>query len=485
MYVFMNQIPPQPIDPDPNEQRRREHQALRYRMLTGNWLQDLLDEISKHIPESRQAAWGVPDMSSNIFKASTEALCGLYVESPSVAVDETPGQTEGLLGRNGYITKAALWALMQRVQYFTIGMRECFLRISVDKENQCLNYRIVTCDKITAQSSDADPSKPIEINETRLRQDPETKKYEWTIDHLSIADPNNPVYEIYSLKEDGKIKENVSKKYWSESFSGTNYPYIDSQGNPYLPYTLYHAEIHGNLFDPFANREVIMGSLTCGVYFSFLGHLLKNCSFPQRYLLGAGVAGMDMYDNNLASRRNAIATDPSSILVFTADPDLQPGQQPQIGQYQPGGDVEKMLQSITTFERRLAAQMGIPGSDIQKMTGDPRSGFAIAVSRSSLREKQRHFSLSFRKSDIETIEISAKLANRYLGGSFPEMGYRIKYHAIPLSPQEQKEQRDNIIALLSQGLISKVDAVKMLQPDLDDIEAKKHLLKVQSENLEY
>ena len=102
-----------------------------------------------------------------------------------------------------------------------------------------------------------------------------------------------------------------------------------------------------------------------------------------------------------------------------------------------------------------------------------------------MREKQRHFSLSFRKSDIETIEISAKLANRYLGGSFPEMGYRIKYHAIPLSPQEQKEQRDNIIALLSQGLISKVDAVKMLQPDLDDIEAKKHLLKVQSENLEY
>ena len=86
-------IPPLPMHPNGLTQRRLEHSALRRRMLCGQWLQDLQDEISNHIPESRQAAWGVPDMSSNIFKASVDALCGLYVEPPTVSVTETGTQS--------------------------------------------------------------------------------------------------------------------------------------------------------------------------------------------------------------------------------------------------------------------------------------------------------------------------------------------------------------------------------------------------------
>jgi hypothetical protein len=87
--------------------------------------------------------------------------------------------------------------------------------------------------------------------------------------------------------------------------------------------------------------------------------------------------------------------------------------------------------------------------------------------------------------DVQTIEISAKIANRYLGTSYPEEGYRIEYHAIPLSPTESKEQRENMLALLQSGLISKVDAIKILHPDLDDVDARKMLLKIQQENLTF
>jgi hypothetical protein len=194
---------------------------------------------------------------------------------------------------------------------------------------------------------------------------------------------------------------------------------------------------------------------------------------------------MDSFDNNLESRRQAIASDPASILVFAPDPDLAPGQQPQIGQYQAGGDVSQMLEAITVYERRLATYMGINPADVQKMSGDPRSGYAISISRSSLREAQRKYAPSFRRADIETLEISAKIANRYLGTSYPESGYRIEYHAIPLSPQESKEQRENMLALLQAGLISKVDAVMILHPDLDEVDAKKMLLKIQQDNLSF
>jgi hypothetical protein len=481
-----NQIPPMPLHTDPVTQRRVEHLALRRRMLCGQWLQDLIDEISNHIPESRQATWGVPDMSSNVFKSATSALCGLYAEPPTVGVSETSeGQAQGLVGRQGLIHQAGLWALMQRVQFFTIGMNETFLRVDMTDDGQGLLYRIVTADMVQAEASAGDPSRPHTIKELRLRYCNDMQKYEWTIDHLSIKDLGNPVYEIYTVNANGARDEDVTAKYLEQTMSGAQYPYRDSAGVPFLPYSLYHSEIHGELFDSFSNRECVMGSLNASVLYTYFLHLARDCSHPQRYLMGATLAGLDTFDNNLESRRQAIASDPASILVFAPDPDLAPGQQPQIGQYQAGGDVSAMLESITVYERRLATYMGINPADIQKMSGDPRSGFAISISRSSLRESQRKYAPAFRRADIETLEISAKIANRYMGTSYPETGYRIEYHAIPLSPQESKEQRENMMALLQAGLISKVDAIQILHPDLDDLDAKKMLLKIQQDNLSF
>ena len=481
-----NQIPPLPLNQNQATQRRIEHSGLRRRMLCGQWLQDLIDEIANHIPESRQAAWGVPDMSSNIFKASVDALCGLYVEPPTISVTEAGGQTaEGLVGREGLVNDAGLWSMMQKVQYYTLGMNECMIRVDMTDDGQGLLYRIVTVDMVDAEASAGDPSRPHTIKETRLRYCHECNKHEWTVDHLSIENPQNPVYEIYTLNQNGERADDVTEKYLGQQMSGASYPYRDSAGQPFLPYSLYHAEVHGPLFDAYANRECVMGALNAAVLYTYFLHLCRDCSHPQRYLMGATLAGLDTFDNNLESRRQAIASDPASILVFTPDPDLQAGQQPQIGQYQAGGDVGQMLESITVYERRISSYMGINPADVQKMSGDPRSGYAIAISRSSLRESQRKYAPSFRRADVETLEISAKISNRYLGTSYPESGYRVEYHAIPLSPQESKEQRENMLALLAAGLISKVDAMKILHPDFDDTDARRELLKIQQDNLTF
>ena len=485
--MINNQIAPMPIYADGLTQRRIEHTSLRHRMLTGNWMQDLQDEIAQHIPASRQAAWGVPDMSSNIFKAAVQALCGLYVETPTIGVTEaTQGQAEGLIGRNGLVNQAGLWALMQRVQFFTLGLNECFVRVDVNGDTTGLLYRIVTPDFVDADSDASDPSNPHTIKEMRLRQNPETKEHEWTIDHLSIKDLSNPIYEVYTVGSNGQKQNDVTEMYLGASQSGAAYPYRDSEGTPFLPYSLYHAEVHGKLFDAYANREVVQGSLNASVLYTYFLHLSRDCSHPQRYLMGATLAGLDTFDNNLESRRNAIASDPASILIFAPDPDLQAGQQPQIGQYQAGGDVSEMLESITVYERRIAMYMGISGADVQKMTnGDPRSGVAIAISRSSMREAQRKYAPSFRRADEQTLAISAKIANRFMGTAYPETGYRVQYHAIPLSPQESKEQREHILSLLNAGLMSKIDAIRQLYPDLDETDAKRKLIQIQTDNLSF
>ena len=483
----MNSMYPQkPVAPDPLTESRFEHTSLRRRMLTGQWHDDLVEEIERHVPSDRARAWGVPDMSSNIFKAATQALSVLYQEPPSVGVAyASPNQADPLLSRDGLIDKSGLWAMMQRVQMLTIGLRECFLRVDINEKKTGLLYRIVTPDFVYADSPAGDPSNPNVVHEYRLRHDEMSGDYVWTIDSFDLRNANNPKYEVWTINQNGERHEDVSKKYLGGDHSGDSYPYRDSSNQPFIPYTLYHAEVFGGLFDAFNGAEIIAGALNGAVLYTYFLHLSRDCAHPQRWILGALPAGMNMYDNDLSSRRNAIATDPASILLFSSDPDLQPGQQPQIGQFQAGGDVEKTLAAISAYERKIASTAGISGSDLQKMSGDPRSGYAIALSRSGLREAQRKFRPAFQRGDTRTLEISAMIANRFLGMSLPETGYRVEYHAIPLSPNEMKGQREQILALVASGLMSKVEAIQVLHPDLDDEEAVKRLELIRQQNIQY
>jgi hypothetical protein len=95
-------------------------------MLTGEWEQDLEDELARHLSPDRREAWGPADLSSNAFEQITRQLSVLYTESPTVTA---PGDISALLGREGYATKAGLWPMMQRTQQFVLGMRESIMRV--------------------------------------------------------------------------------------------------------------------------------------------------------------------------------------------------------------------------------------------------------------------------------------------------------------------------------------------------------------------
>ena len=80
---------------------------------------------------------------------------------------------------------------------------------------------------------------------------------------------------------------------------------------------------------------------------------------------------------------------------------------------------------------------------------------------------------------------SAMLSNRFLGASLPETGYRVQYTPLGLSPEEMRAQREDILAKLNAGLISPVDAMLLMHPDLDAIEAKKELDRIRAERAQY
>ena len=77
------------------------------------------------------------------------------------------------------------------------------------------------------------------------------------------------------------------------------------------------------------------------------------------------------------------------------------------------------------------------------------------------------------------------MANRFLGTSLPESGYRIEYQAVPLAPEELKAQREDIIAKLGANLIGPVEAIQQLHPDFSDVEAVEYLNRIKRQKIEF
>jgi len=484
--INMNNVPPKPQAPNTVEERRWEHSALRRRLLTGLWEQDLEDELLRHLPTDRREALGPSDLSSCAIEQVTRQLAMLYHSEPNVTGD---GDISALIGRDGYVSKAGFFQLMQKVQQMTLGIREMFVRVDVAPHVPGeiarvpgLSFRAVTPDFVIAAASEDAPDIPLYYQELRLRMHPETGEPIWVWDILDIRNPNDPIFGMFEATPTGDIGADVSEMYMGhEAMRGEYYPYRSREGVPYLPVVLYHAEKTGQLYTALDAAQLAYGSLTAAVLFSFYVHCVRDNSWPQKYVAGLHLSGLSQLEGDLTGRRSAISTDPSSILMFQTEPDMQ--GQPLIGSFT-YADPSQLLDSISKYEYRVATAAGI-SSEVLRQSGDPRSGYALSISRDGQREAQRRYAPVFRRADEEMLAKCAMLCNRFLGASLPESGYRVVYTPLGLSPEEMRAQREDIIQKLTAGLISPVDAMQMLNPDLDPIEAKQQLERIRQERAQY
>ena len=480
----MYDIPAVPTFPDNETQLRVETSALRRRMLEGSWGPDLERYLQSQIDLSRRATWGTIDQSSNVFAHSCKALAVLYSEKPLVGVPrESREQAEPYLQHDGALDRSNFFSIMQSVQYKTIGIREMFLRVDVSDSKELL-FRPVTPDMVYASAPAGDPLKPNVIYEYRLRQNMQTKKMFWTADVYDLRDEDNPKYQVQKVDMDGTFTEDLSDIFLGGNMDGPNYPYRDSQGKAFLPWVVYHASMTGKLFNPYELSSVVSGSLQASCYYCFLKHLFLDSAWPQRYVSNLQLAGLSTYGTGEQTQRMSISADPSSILCFVPDPDNQ--SQPMIGQFEAGlKEPNQMISAITVYERRLSSMMGIDPASVTKVSSDPRSGYSIAMSQASTRDAQRRFSEVFRVGDVQSIVLGAKISNRFLGTNYPEEPvYNIQYVAVPMSPEELKAQREDIIQKMEKGLIGHVEAIQDLY-DLTEEEAVEKLRTIRQQRIEF
>lgn len=450
-----------PVPGDAATLLRWEHTRLRRRMLTGQWMDDLISRLHQEVGTVRQSAWGVPKNTANPFSVICREMSALYTREPEVRAP----QGDAIFGPLAdEIRRAGLWAKGNSFMAMVLGLREAMWRIDVNPTGR-VSYRPVWPDMVKALADPSCPDQPVSIHELRWREG-----HGWCWDVLELLGEHGPTYHVETW---GGL--DVTEDVLGARYDGEAYPYRYSDGTPLLPYVLYHARSLGDcLFHHLDGVEVVEASLDLAVCYTQLGHVLKDASWPQRWTLDCQVAGL-----SAESGRSEVVTDPATVVALEASPEAT---NPQVGQWQASASPKELEDVISSLANRIAIEAGLPPNDIQRMGGTARSGYAIALSNEGKRSAARKFAPVFRASDEELVGKTAALMNRVSGLGLPEWGYSVLYQDLPLSPEELQSRRTNVLEQLEARLISRVDAYLELHPGMTRDQARADLAAIDAEN---
>jgi len=282
------------------------------------------------------------------------------------------------------------------------------------------------------------PEELAELAEARLERVPGTDRLAWYWHHWSLAG-------TYTIRDD--------KWHTVAELSGDDYRWRKADGSPFIPYVVYHAALTGQLLDPYEWKELVEGTLNSAVYWTLFGHVVRNASWPQRFVYGATIAGEKPTDGETYGNRTEVVVDPAVVLRLIPDGDAS---QFVASQWASSTDPSVLHEAISQYDARIIARAGgISPSDAQKIS-DRRSGIALAISQEGRKESQRRFAPIFQRADSELLRMSALVSNAILETDYAEDGYSVKYSLPELDNSSYK--RDEIAWRLDRGLVTKVKA---------------------------
>ena len=407
-----------PVVPeDEKDQARWREQSLRHRLLTGAHADDVRKEIESMFSKEVAADLEInPDLSRNPFLMIWQQLNVAYLEPPEVRTDEEVDLAP--------IVTPKLWAQQQQTSLFTLAMNECLVRLDWrhwlnDSE---VSYRVVTIFKIEAI-------------------------------------------------EEGECVDKTA--HYAPELAG-DYPYRDTDGAPILPYIMYHSKVSSQLWHWTSGSEVSAGALRLCALFTHWGDGYTNAAYGQKYVIDLETqAG---HTRTIAGAAvDVVPVDRKSIIKFQSK---NPGGG-SVGSFAQGFSPLEGIEALKIYEQGLAIYAGLNPSDLQ-VTG-AQSGYSIVVSRAGQRRAQRLIAPSLRISDQLLLATAAKLANFYGAAGLPEdpRAYTVNYRSMKPTAEEQASLADSISKRLELGVISQLDAIRELYPEIEtDEEGITRLIKV-------
>tara|TARA_R110000822_G_scaffold41703_12_gene113496 strand:+ start:719 stop:2155 length:1437 start_codon:yes stop_codon:yes gene_type:complete len=449
-----------PVVPkDDADKARWREQSLRHRLLTGAHADDVRKEIEAMFCKEVAADLEInPDLSRNPFLMIWQQLNVAYLEPPEVRTEEEVDLAP--------VVTPKLWAQMQQTSLFTLAMNECLVRLDWrhwldDKE---VSYRVVTPDKVVIDSLHGQPDMPGRVEELRTRDGKPT----WEI--WDVRDPSEPVFKIEAIEDGERVDKTL---HYAPELAG-DYPYRDTDGTPILPYIMYHSKVSSQLWHWTSGSEISAGALRLCALFTHWGDGYTNAAYPQKYVIDLDTqAGHTRTIGGSAV--DVVPVDRKSIIKFQSK---GPGGG-SVGSFAQAFSPLEGIEALKVYEQGLAIYAGLNPSDLQ-VTG-AQSGYSIVVSRAGQRRAQRLIAPSLRISDQLLLATAAKLANFYGAAGLPEdpRAYTINYRSMKPTAEEQASLSDSLAKRLDLGVISQLDAIRELYPEIEtDEEGIRRIIKV-------
>jgi hypothetical protein len=433
-------IPALPVSPD--DLPRVEMQRLRRRVMTGAWQRDLIEAARRQIGTDRLDTWGDVDMSSNLARTTFSKLAVLYDIGVTIRhPDESAAsRMTRILDRVGWRT------MMQRVQLDALGINEMLVHVEAraparEGRPPDLVMRRVYPDVCEGWSDLWDPGQPYRLIEWRYEE--RAGQYQWIGYDHDLTDADAPAYRVIDAN-----RRTIETREW---------PIYAPDGAPVMPYVCYHSAHPGSLWDPYMAREVFDATIQTGVHWSHWSHIMRAASWPQRYVVNATPAA-DLTETPTGKTAHMDA-DPTMVIALRAIPseDGTPASV-QVGQWMPGADPAHMQQAISAYEQRGSEFAGVPASELRAGGGDPRSGYALAVSKAAKREASAKYAPIFEAVDQRLLRVVASAWQHYGGIPLPLTGWRVEYHLPAPSPEEEAQRRAEAVEMLERRLFSRAEA---------------------------
>ena len=477
-----NNIPPRPQMPTTIDEDRSQHQLARWQVLKEQWDAILEDWMEEHVDIERLVVWGPPDTSSNslVDIASQLSTPGLYGRRPGAK--HADAIAVALVGEGGFLDQAGFWTKMQQVQFFTIGLGDCLIRIDAHADDKRLAVRIVFPHNVWASASDDEPEVADELWELRLRWWDDQGRWVWAWDQFRLSDPSlggAPSYRVVeagAAGADGKPDDllhgaDISNVFLATDanpdgdFTGANYPFVfPDTGKPFIPYPHYRAVDSGELWNADHKRGAYRGTLNAAMNWTYTQHAARDASGSA--VLAVGIkppASSVRKDTAGHSRRpvNALILTPGAIIYHEQMPDASQASFQEIG---PGGNLTDLSNYAALYEQKQAVRWGLNPSDLTRVSNNPMSGAALFVSSKGRRAFSDQVRPLFRRSDLDSIRIASALLAIAQIAHMPLEGYTIQYHRIPESPEEERANRDGIDWDIDHNVITQVEVVQMRRP---------------------
>jgi hypothetical protein len=405
------------------------------------------------------------DLSSNAKKTADLKKAILYDVPPTTSFDASPEDREAL-------DLESLWAEAQHRHLMVNVANEAATRQDWSPERRAeigtgISSRTVQAERLLITASAADPTVAGRVEELRERLDPSNPERSiWTWELWDARPGKAPEFRILSADR----STDLSRALMPPSWDG-NYPYRLGE-TPLLPYELHHVRKGSHLWDPFSRSEITEGTLTAACLRSWWLCGVRDVAHPVRIGLDVDAVGSEMAPGRTVDR----VTLPRGAILFLRSS----GTHPAIQSLEPGMNAADALDAI---DRYVASLFESDGLGIEPSNTSRMSGYAIVVTRDSLRRVQRQQEPAARFSDRRVLALRARLLNAYEGTKLPTdpRAYSIGYHGVERSLEEIRGAIEEALALQKAGLDTLVGLLRKVHPQLSDTELAKKADEIRAE----